>query len=217
MKAKSVILSILSMTAAIGVMIWLAVGHRARLRLGEENTALRQRLDQMAGLVAENDRLSNLLAQASSPQSLPNEPAQAQPLPSERLKELLRLRGEVGVLRQQSKELAVLREDTRAARESSLKTQNARHAATTDKGIASQASQLEIVKAQYWTDSARMDVTGDLRDRIRGDSLKAIADNDIKGDPEFGQTKRLTVEYKFAGVPMTNEFREGDTMILPPE
>ena len=62
-----------------------------------------------------------------------------------------------------------------------------------------------------------MDVTGDLRDRIRGDSLKAIADNDIKGDPEFGQTKRLTVEYKFAGVPMTNEFREGDTMILPPE
>src|ERR1035441_1766649 len=87
----------------------------------------------------------------------------------------------------------------------------------TGNGIASKASQLQILKAEYWTDNARLDVTGELRDRIRGDSLKAIASNNIKGDPEFGQTKRLTVEYRFGGVTMTNEFREGDTIVIPTE
>jgi hypothetical protein len=220
MKAKSVVISVLCATALVGMAICVAVGHQARLRLGEENKALRQQLDQMAGLVAEHERLSNLLAQANPPQSRPDEHVQAQALPDERLKELLRLRGEVGVLRQQSKELETLREDTRQARaalESGLRTQNAGQAANTGNGIASKASQLQILKAEYWTDNARLDVTGELRDRIRGDSLKAIASNNIKGDPEFGQTKRLTVEYRFGGVTMTNEFREGDTIVIPTE
>jgi hypothetical protein len=172
----------------------------------------------MAGLVAENERRSNLVAQANQPSSQPNGPAPAQPLPDERLQELLRLRGEVGVLRQQAKELETLREDTRQARAAlagSPSTQKAGPAATTDRGTGSPASQLEIVKAEYWTDNARLDVTGELRDRIRGDSLKAMANNDIKGDPEYGQTKRLTVEYRFGGVTMTNEFREGDVIVIP--
>src|ERR1019366_4483877 len=106
MKAKSLMLTSLRKTAAIGVAIWLGVGHRARLRLGEENTALQQQLEQMGGLFAENERLSNLVAQAKSSQSLPDE----------RLKELLQLRGEVGVLRQQGKELESLREENLQAR-----------------------------------------------------------------------------------------------------
>ena len=118
MKTRRAILSVICATAAVGVMIWLAVEHQAGLRLRQENTALRQQLDQLAGVVAENERLSNLVAQASSSQSLPDE----------RLTELLRLRGEVGVLRQQSKELETLRNENRQARtalESSLKTQDA--------------------------------------------------------------------------------------------
>jgi hypothetical protein len=106
MNAKRVMLSVLCATAGVGVAVWLAVEYQGRLRLGEENKALRQQLDQIAGLVAENERLSNLVAQANSSQSLPDE----------RLKELLRLRGEVGVLRQQSKELEALREKNRQAR-----------------------------------------------------------------------------------------------------
>ena len=105
-KAKSVILGVLCATALVGMTIWLAVEHQAWCRLGEENTALRQQLDRMAGLVAENERLSNLLAQAKSPR----------PLPDDRLKELLRLRGEAGVLRQQSQELETLRNENRQAR-----------------------------------------------------------------------------------------------------
>jgi len=124
MKATSIVISVLCAGAVVGVAIWLAVEDQARLRLADENKALGQQLDQMAGLAAENERLSNLVAQANSSQSLPGD----------HLKELLRLRGEVGVLRQQSKELETLREENRQARialESSPKTQTAGVAGTT--------------------------------------------------------------------------------------
>ena len=39
----------------------------------------------------------------------------------------------------------------------------------------------------------------------------------IWADPEFGQVKPLTVVYRFGGVTMTNEFREGDFVVLPKE
>ena len=219
MKAKSIILGVLCATALSGVAICLVAEHQARLRLGEENTALRQQLDRMAGLVAENERLSNLVAQAKSSQSLPDGRLKAQSLSDEQMLQLLRLRGEVGVLRQQSKELETLREETRQARAalaSGHRTQNAGQAATTGNGAASKESQLQILKAEYWTDNARFDVTEELKERILEDKLKAIADNGIKGDPEYGQVKHLTIEYSFAGVTMTNEFKEGDVMVIPP-
>ena len=92
-KMKRVILSVLSAILAVGVSIWVVVGYQARLRLEEENQGLRQQLDQMAELTAENERLSNLVAQAS----------QSRPLSEDQLRELLRLRSEVGALRQQGK------------------------------------------------------------------------------------------------------------------
>jgi hypothetical protein len=58
-------------------------------------------------------------------------------------------------------------------------------------------------------------VTEELRGRILDERLKAIASNNIKGDPEFGQVKHLTLVYRLAGVTRTNEFREGDLVILP--
>jgi hypothetical protein len=45
----------------------------------------------------------------------------------------------------------------------------------------------------------------------------AVASNNIKGDPEFGQVKHLTVVYRVGGVLRTNEFREGDVVVLPPQ
>jgi hypothetical protein len=96
----------------------MAVEHQARLRLGEEHQALEQQLDQMAELIARNQQLSNLVARASLPQSLPDDQS----------RELLRLRGEAGVLRRQARELETVRGENRQARaalESSLKTQSA--------------------------------------------------------------------------------------------
>jgi hypothetical protein len=105
MRANSVTTSVLSLAAVVGMAIWLAVEDQARLRLGEEHKTLEKQLDQMAGLIAENDRLSNLVAQAN----------RSLPLPDDQSRELLRLRGEAGVLRQQSNELEVVRNENRQA------------------------------------------------------------------------------------------------------
>ena len=80
---------------------------------------------------------------------------------------------------------------------------------------AADGSQFEILEAGYLTDRTNLDVASELRERIRNGSLKAIASNNIKGDPDYGQGKRLKVVYRFGGVTMTNEFREGEVVVLP--
>ena len=60
----------------------------------------------MTGLMAENERMSNLVAQANSPQSLPDDQSL----------ELLRLRGEAGLLRRQTRELEAVRNENLQAR-----------------------------------------------------------------------------------------------------
>ena len=118
MKAHRVITSGACVAAVIGLAIWLAVEHQVRLRSGEEHKALEQQLKQMAGLIAENAQLSNVVARANGARSLPDDQS----------RELLRLRGEAGLLRQQSQELETIRKENRQARsalESSLKTPSA--------------------------------------------------------------------------------------------
>jgi hypothetical protein len=105
MRVNSVITSILSVAAVVGLAAWLAIEHQARLRLGEEHKALEEQADQMTGLMAENERLSNLVVRADGPQSLPDDQSL----------ELLRLRGEVGALRRQTKELEAVRAENRQA------------------------------------------------------------------------------------------------------
>lgn len=72
-----------------GVATPLVLQHQAQIKLQEENQSLRQRIDQLGELAAENERLSNLLAETKSPV------AQGQ------LGDLLKLRGEVGTLKRQ--------------------------------------------------------------------------------------------------------------------
>jgi RNA polymerase sigma factor (sigma-70 family) len=70
-----------------------------KMKLREENDALRRQTEQLAVLAAENERLSNELSQMNRFQSLPND----------QFSELLRLRGEVGKLRRETQELERLR------------------------------------------------------------------------------------------------------------
>ena len=100
------VLHIMSMTkiqggiiAAITVAlsIPLMMQHRGQTKLREENEALRLRVQRIDALTAENQRLSNLLAKSR--------PAAAPP-GSEQTRELMKLRGEVGVLRQTADEAA---------------------------------------------------------------------------------------------------------------
>jgi hypothetical protein len=83
-----------------GVATPLAIHERARRDLRDENAALRQRIDALAPLVSESERLSNLLARTTVAAAV------AQTNPSS---ELLKLRGEVGRLREENRELARLK------------------------------------------------------------------------------------------------------------
>jgi len=44
-----------------------------------------------------------------------------------------------------------------------------------------------------------------------------MAGNNLAGDPDFGTVKDLTVVYRSGGTILTNQFREGDVIILPPD
>jgi hypothetical protein len=215
MKAKGMILSVLCAMAAVGVTIWLADEHQARLRLGQENVALRQQLGRLAGLVAENERLSNILAQAKSPQSLPDE----------RLKELLRLRGEAGVLRQQGKEIEALRQENRLARaklESTLKTQNAgapRAAATADYwprdswAFAGYTSPDAALQTSVWATSK-----GDLKALLGSTTgeLQKQVEKDLEGKSETEATIRAMDEVaRLKSVRVVDrEVQADDTVVL---
>jgi hypothetical protein len=211
------IVTIICILVAAGLALPLTLERQASLNLERENSRLRQRLSQMGELVAEHQRLSNLVAEENG---LTTRPAEISLAADELAKELVRLRGEVEALRQQSKEIETLRANTRELRakaETALKTRDANQTADSHGATTANDSQFELLRADYGTDSTNLDVAAELRERIRGDRLKAIASNNLKGDPDFGQVKHLTVVYRFGGITMTNEFREGDVVVLPKE
>ena len=210
MKTRALIAVIYSLTFA-AIAVWLLLERRACAQIHQENTALLGRLNEATEKLAENQRLPDSPAPATdnlstAGGSLAAPAASADP-------ELLRLRTEVAGLLQQHQQTESLREDTLQTRATLENRRKADRAAR--RAANGAASQLEVIKAQYWTDHTNLDVTDELQDRIRGDNLKAMASNNLKGDPEFGQTKKLTIEYRFGGVTRTNEFREGDVIVLP--
>ena len=93
--AKIIVVAVIMITA---VIIGLIVQQRAQEKLRAENESLAQQIVQLR---TDNESLSNLVVQAKSLQSLPKE----------QFNELLKLRGEVGVLHRQAGELGKLREE----------------------------------------------------------------------------------------------------------
>jgi len=212
MKTRTLIAIIYSLTFA-AIAVWWLLEHRACAQIHQENTALLRRLSEATEKLAENQRSPNGTAPSTEQVSDASAPSTASLASAD--EELPRLRSEVAGLLQQHQQTESLREDTRQTRAALENRRKEDRAAR--RAANGTASQLEIIKAEYWTDHTRMDVTDELQDRIRGDSLKAMASNNLKGDPEFGQTKHLTIEYRFGGVTRTNEFREGDVIVLPAE
>jgi len=212
MKTRT-LLAIISSLALAAIAVWLLLEHRACAQVRQENTALLGCLNEAIEKLAENQQLPARTAPATDSFSDAGAPLAAAPAGAD--EELLRLRSAIAGLLQQHQQTESLREDTRqtrAALEHRRKEDRAARRAANGAG-----AQLEIIKAEYWTDHTNMDVTEELQDRIRGDGLKAVASNNLKGDPEFGQTKHLTIQYRFGGVTRTNEFREGQVIVLPAE
>jgi hypothetical protein len=123
-------LGVLGAIAVAGVAIFWVMQQQGMVKLRAENDALRQQVEQASRLAAENARLSNLVARAQSPQGLSGD----------QRNELLRLRGEVGRLRQQGKEIEALREANRQV--------SAALAASHKPAVAGSAS--EPASADYW-------------------------------------------------------------------
>ncbi len=94
--------------AVTGIAASLVIQQSGQAALREKAETARQQAEQIARLSADNERLSNLAARTGN----------AQTLPPDQLSELLRLRGQIGLLRQAAKEAAQLRavnEQLRAA------------------------------------------------------------------------------------------------------
>jgi len=89
-------------TATIGASVAtpFLIQHQAQVKLRAENQSLRQQVGQLTGLTAENERLSKLVVQGKASQTAPSAAKPAL--------ELLRLRGQVGLLQNQNQELAKL-------------------------------------------------------------------------------------------------------------
>jgi len=94
-------LSAISALIVAGVSTPILLQHRALIRLHDENTQLHQAVQQAEVIRADREALERQLA---------NRPNGS--LSSAQLGELLRLRGEVGLLRKDSQELAKLRSPT---------------------------------------------------------------------------------------------------------
>jgi hypothetical protein len=90
---------ILSTAIVAAIALPLVRQHHAQVALLEKEEILRQQKEQLAQLAAENERLSNQIAQAR----------EFHPPASNPSNELLKLRGEVAVRRQDSEELARLK------------------------------------------------------------------------------------------------------------
>jgi hypothetical protein len=218
MQAKGEIFGIVCATALVGVAVWLSLEHQTGLGLREENAKLRQQLGQMTGLAAENERLTRLLAETRRPQSLSDD----------QLRELLRLRGEVGVLREQSKELETLRNENRRASatlENSAKAQSAAPmgaVATADYwprdswAFAGYTSPDAALQSSFWA-ASKGDVTtflggleGDILQQVRKDA------EGKSGDEMCAKTMAEVASLKSVRI-LSREVRAEDTVVLTGE
>src|SRR6266850_6571985 len=99
-------LAVISAVLLVAAVTLLFIQHQSILRLSRENQTLEQQANQWTPLSADNERLSNLVTQATGVQLHANEQES----------ELLKLRGEVGRLRQADKDLDTVREENRRFR-----------------------------------------------------------------------------------------------------
>jgi hypothetical protein len=212
---KPNITSVVGIAAVAGLAVWVAFEHQTRAGLRLEQQRLEQQLGDMAQLIASNEQLSNRLAQAPSPPSLTDDQS----------RELLRLRGQLGVLRQQGRELETAREENRLARaalESNLKSRTAaapKAAATADywpqdswvfKGYASADATLQ---SSLWAAN-----NGDLKALLAsttGEMQKMMAE-DFKGKSEAEASIRAMDEVSgMKSVRVVNrEVQSDDTRVL---
>ena len=180
MRPTSVLTSLVIVAGTAGLVIWLAVEHQARLTLFEEHQSLEQQLDQMTRLIANNEQMSNRSARSTPSQSLPED----------QFRELLRLRGELGVLRQQTRELQKIRDENRQARSPQDRPL----------GIQSQGEAKPAATADYWPRDSWAFAGYSSPDKALQSSFWAANNGDLKAlaASATGEVQKL-MEAQYAG------------------
>ena len=97
----------------------------------------------------------------------------------------------------------------------SFKSHNEPGVGSDSENTKSYNSDFKILKATYWTENESIDITEELRDLIAGNQLEITANNDLKGDPDPGTFKKLSIVYKIDGVTINKEFNEHDKIVIP--
>jgi hypothetical protein len=70
------------------------------------------------------------------------------------------------------------------------------------------AQNFEVIKAEYGADATWTDVTGRLRDLVRGNGIEFTVDGQTLGDPLPGIQKTLRVRYRFRNRTRTENFKD---------
>ncbi len=75
---------------------------------------------------------------------------------------------------------------------------------------------LHIIKARYGACGKWIDVTSQLREKIKDNHLSIMASNNIAGEPIYGTNKSLYAEYILNNKTGTSQVREGSILEIPP-
>lgn len=81
--------------------------------------------------------------------------------------------------------------------------------------IFEKLTEFELLSVIYGTEQKFIDVTEKLKQKIKNNKLTIRADNNIDGDPHFGQKKKLTIDFISFGKVYRVEIPENETRTLP--
>lgn len=186
-------LGLMSAIVIAGVATLLVICYRAQTRLRESDSALLHQAERITQLEAENEQLSNLVTQAKATPTLL----------SDLSKELLRVRAEVGVLRQQTNELGRSRQETQKvlARKASQSDTNEvspedRFTLQQTHAVDAMTTLLQVIKnfatnhnGQYPDDLNQLTASGDLvASNFAGNlglndfEFRKVGPGDVQGD-----------------------------------
>lgn len=84
-----------------------------------------------------------------------------------------------------------------------------------DMPVTHSAKNLHIISAKFGASNQWIDVTKQIRDQIDDNTLEITVSNDIAGDPSYGGTRTLKLEYTLDGEFKTAAFRKGVTCRIP--
>jgi hypothetical protein len=82
-------------------------------------------------------------------------------------------------------------------------------------GSSRASTAINVMRATYGYGDKLVDVTNEVRGRVRAGQMSIRASNDLAGDPAFGNVKSLTIQYSIGGgTPLMTTAREGESISL---